>query len=76
MLLLEKLCILEESPHVVVNSNLYDSIRSCVILELKLSGSHFKVKVNLKGRKHNASRGYGGLWCHHVVYQQSICERE
>ena len=43
----------EKSPALVVKSNFYNNISSCVIPELNPSSSHFKVRINLKGQNHN-----------------------
>jgi hypothetical protein len=46
-------CVLENDPSLTFDSNPCNSISSCVVPELNLNDSHFRVKVNLRGRNRN-----------------------
>jgi hypothetical protein len=48
------ICVLENDPSLAFDSNPCNSISSCVVPELNSNDSHFKVKVNLRGRNRNA----------------------
>ncbi len=49
-----EVCISNPSPSAATSLNLCNCIHSC-IPEIKLSGSHFKIKAVLKGRSRSAS---------------------
>ena len=51
----EKVCVSGSDPCVATNSSPCNSMCSCIVPELKSLGSHFKVKVTLKGRNRHAS---------------------
>jgi hypothetical protein len=54
VMLPEGVCALENGLR-NVNSNLCNNINSCVVPELTLLSSHFKVQITLKGQNHSTA---------------------
>ena len=55
MLTPEKVCVSKEVLHVDASPTPCTNISSSVVSELKPSGSHFKIRVVLKGRNRSAT---------------------
>ena len=54
MLLPDKVCILKKDFYVILDPPFCDRNRSCIVPELKLLDSYFRIPISLRGQNHNA----------------------